>query len=266
MTPWEEYQAAAARLDAVRRRAAGVVAEQAAQVDATRAELAGLRARIAQQRSRLADVAGRAGVPVPRLAPDPGEVGAASAVTMTIGGPAGSPPVPAQPAIPASRSAPGAATGVPAAVPVPAGRPSLPAAVLAALRRSRSTLDSVDATLTALDDPQARRWRGRSTGARNALVYAAFVVLAFVAPVLAFTAGSGRGASPAGAFVLGAAQICSSAVLPVIGYALAWLTIGLLFRRRAGGRPERTPVLGAAVTVAGVVALYGGYLAVVVLR
>jgi hypothetical protein len=53
---WEEYLAAAQRLDAVRRGAAAAADEQATAVQAARDELAGVRARLAPQHSRLRDL------------------------------------------------------------------------------------------------------------------------------------------------------------------------------------------------------------------
>lgn len=70
MPAWDDYQAAAQRLDRVRRDAAAAVAEQTAAVQAARQELTVVRQRLALQRARLTDLATRAGVTVP-LAPDP---------------------------------------------------------------------------------------------------------------------------------------------------------------------------------------------------
>ena len=71
---WEEYLAAARRLDAVRRAAADAAAEQARTVQAAREELTRLRARLAPQQSRLRDL----GVPEAELQPSPAEVAAAA--------------------------------------------------------------------------------------------------------------------------------------------------------------------------------------------
>ncbi|MEQ4305318.1 hypothetical protein ABNF97_28725 [Plantactinospora sp. B6F1] len=51
--PWQDYLAAAQRLDAVRRSAATAAAEQERGVHSAREELAGLRARLVPQQSRL---------------------------------------------------------------------------------------------------------------------------------------------------------------------------------------------------------------------
>lgn len=71
---WEEYLAAARRLDAVRRGAAATASDQARAVQTAREELAGARARLAPQQSRLRDL----GVPEEGLRPTPAEVTAAA--------------------------------------------------------------------------------------------------------------------------------------------------------------------------------------------
>ena len=71
MGAWEDYQAAAQRLDTVRRETAAAVAEQTATLQAARQELTGVRQRLALQRARINDLATRAGIPAPPLTPDP---------------------------------------------------------------------------------------------------------------------------------------------------------------------------------------------------
>jgi hypothetical protein len=68
---WEDYQAAAQRLDQVRREAAAAVAEHAAAVQTAQQELTVVRQRLALQRARITDLASRAGLPTPLLTPDP---------------------------------------------------------------------------------------------------------------------------------------------------------------------------------------------------
>lgn len=68
---WDDYLAAAQRLDRVRRDAAQTIAEQAASIETARQELAGVRQRLALQGARLADLAARAGLPALPLAPGP---------------------------------------------------------------------------------------------------------------------------------------------------------------------------------------------------
>lgn len=79
---WEEYVAAARRLDAVRRGAAVESRDQAQVARQAREELSALRARLAVERGRLAQL----GVPEAELHPAPAEVSAAAG-TMA-GGPA----------------------------------------------------------------------------------------------------------------------------------------------------------------------------------
>lgn len=74
---WSAYLTAAQRLDAVRRADSSTVAEQAQNLQAARAELAGVRARLAPQRARLSDL----GVPDGELTPTAADL-AAAASTM----------------------------------------------------------------------------------------------------------------------------------------------------------------------------------------
>jgi hypothetical protein len=86
---WEDYQAAAQRLDQVRREAAAAVAEQTAAVQAAQQELAVVRQRLALQRARITDLASRAGLPAPLLTPDPPlpePPGPAAALALLRGG------------------------------------------------------------------------------------------------------------------------------------------------------------------------------------
>src|SRR5437868_8176608 len=69
MTAWDDYLAAAQRLDAVRRVAAAVVAEQTKSLQAAREELATGRTKLSRQRSRLLEAARQAGLPAPDLTP-----------------------------------------------------------------------------------------------------------------------------------------------------------------------------------------------------
>lgn len=74
MSAWEDYLAAAQRLDAVRRGAATAAGEQAEAVQDAREELTAVRARLVPQQARLRAL----GVPEPELVPAPAEVAAAS--------------------------------------------------------------------------------------------------------------------------------------------------------------------------------------------
>jgi hypothetical protein len=115
VTAWDEYVTAARRLDAARRAAASVVAEQNAAAQAARDELTGLQSRLALQQARLLDAARREGGAVPELAPSAEEAAAA-------------------------RAALGAGT---------------PASVTAALRSARAAVDTADAVLSGLADSAA---------------------------------------------------------------------------------------------------------------
>lgn len=75
MSAWDEYVAAAQRLDAVRRGAAATVAERAGATQAAQGELAAVRERLRAEHARLV----QAGVPAEQLAPQPEEVAAAAA-------------------------------------------------------------------------------------------------------------------------------------------------------------------------------------------
>ncbi|MEV4635826.1 hypothetical protein AB0J80_00600 [Actinoplanes sp. NPDC049548] len=81
--PWDDYLAAAQRLDAVRRAASAAAGEQAATLQAAQQELASVRARLAPQRSRLVS---DLGVPEAQLIPQPAEQ--ALAAQAVAGGPA----------------------------------------------------------------------------------------------------------------------------------------------------------------------------------
>jgi VIT1/CCC1 family predicted Fe2+/Mn2+ transporter len=76
VTAWDEYVAAAQRLDTVRRHAAAVVAEQAALRQTAREELNGVRTRLQLQQGRLRDAARQAGA-APTLEPTEVELDAA---------------------------------------------------------------------------------------------------------------------------------------------------------------------------------------------
>ncbi|SCF31493.1 hypothetical protein GA0070216_109149 [Micromonospora matsumotoense] len=79
---WTDYLAAARQLDGVRRGAATAAAAQSRAVEAARAELTGVRARLAPQQARLREL----GVPAISLAPTPPEL--TEAARAMVGGPA----------------------------------------------------------------------------------------------------------------------------------------------------------------------------------
>ena len=71
MSAWDEYLAAAQRLDAVRRDAATAAAARTAAVQAAGQDLGTVRQRLALQSARLADLAARAAMAPLMLAPEP---------------------------------------------------------------------------------------------------------------------------------------------------------------------------------------------------
>ena len=143
MSPWEEYRAAATRLDEVRRRAAAAAAARGDALQAAREELVTVRRRLTIQQVRFAEASGRFRVRLPGLTPTNTEINAALE--------------------------PG----------------SDPVAVLAALRRARSTLDDADAALAALSQPRPglrlavwpRTLRGRIVYGVMALIALGLVAL-----------------------------------------------------------------------------------------
>jgi hypothetical protein len=188
-TAWEEYVAAARRLDEVRREAASIVAEQSTALDAARGELAALRPRLASQRTRLSTV------DLPRV------------------------PEVAEPTDPV-----GAGT---------------------LLRESADRVAVADTILSTMEADQARRRPER----RNILVYLGFAVLMALPALVAlpFVRRS----------VLLVPVVGCAAFFPLIGYGAAWLL---------ADRRNRTPVLGAAVSVAAVLAIYLIYLILLLTR
>lgn len=143
MTAWEEYQEAARRLDAVRQQIDAARAEHTRIAQGGRAELSGVQQRLALHRVRLADVAVRAGQPVPVLVPTPADIQSAHA--RLAGG-----------------------TG-----PTPS-----PENAVVALRTARDALDRADAILSDLDTRQARP--ARPPVLRNATIYGAYAAAMLV--------------------------------------------------------------------------------------
>lgn len=218
MGAWQDYQLAAQRLDAARREAGTLAGERSAMAKAAGNEIAGARQRLAAQRARLIDIAGRLGVPAPAVTPDPTEVAAART------------------ALAATRA------------------PNPAVAATTAVRATRSTFDSIDATLSTLDDPRSP---ARRVGAgRDSLVYALTALITGVIPVLMLEFGP---ADPAPLrntlFTLG--SYCGVAILPLLGFGVAWIVVGALNRRPNERRVERHAALGALITVGCVIVVYG---------
>jgi hypothetical protein len=119
-----------------------------------------------------------------------------------------------------------------------------------AVRAARERIDAADALLSEVDAPTLA---GGPLGSwpparRNAVVYGAFALLVLVLQVILFVA------APSGAASVLA--IGCGAVLPIIGFGLAWIGVGLLFQ--GGGRVDRTPWLGAAISAAPILLLCTG--------
>lgn len=73
-TAWQEYLAAAQRLDAVRRAQASAAAAATRQISSARAELREVQERLQQQQAALADAAAGYRVAPPQLSPLPADV------------------------------------------------------------------------------------------------------------------------------------------------------------------------------------------------
>ncbi|HET6212049.1 MAG TPA: hypothetical protein VFE14_04145 [Micromonosporaceae bacterium] len=197
MTAWDDYQAAARELDADRRAAAAVAAEQSGVLRAAREELAAVRKRLLLQQSRFTEATTRHRVRPPELAPTDTEV--------------------------MNALAPG----------------SSPAAILAALHHARGTLDAADAELSTVDSAGRAGLRDRPPTVRNLVVYGAFALGVLVLQLGLFVAVDEQ-SLPA------LAPVCGL-VLPLLGYALGWLTVGIVFPAPAGSTVDRTPMVGAVV-------------------
>jgi hypothetical protein len=206
MTAWDDYLAAAQRLDEVRRDAAVVVASQAGAAAAAAQDLTAVRRRLAPQATRLGTAASRFGIALP-------------------------PPVPALPGPPG------------------------PAAARSLLSGAAADLDEADRLLSEVDSQSSgESWPALT---RNLVVYGIFALLALTIDVVLFAIAPREGA---GALL----TVPCGALLPVLGYGLGLLTTGLL--HRGAGRPDRTPLLGAAISAAPVVLLCIGFGAVSILR
>jgi hypothetical protein len=209
MNRWDEYLAAAVRLDEVRRESAATVAAQQATVGAATAELTAVRQRISLQRTRLVEVATSVGRAVPSLEPLDAE---RSAVVAPITAP--------------STSEDGVLTDAP-----PRVRRSIADAtadIAVALQRARTTLDAADATLSSATATPAQRGilASRPPGVRNAIVYGWFALLALVAVIeINSIVGDSLQASVVVAVF--------SLIIPAGAWILGWITLRLLFGRAA---------------------------------
>jgi hypothetical protein len=218
MGAWEQYLDAAQRLDAARREAETLAAERAAVAKAAAADLATTRRRLEVQRARLIEAATRLGVRAPRVTVDAAELAHA-------------------------RTAMGYFRA-----------PNPTAAAAAALRANRATLDAGDAAVSTLEDPHGP---AQTAGiGRNSTVYALAALTACLIPMLLVWFGPGDPARRATVLVR-AGSYCGAVVLPLLGYALAWILTGALGRHPGVLRPNRSAALGAVITVGCVILVYG---------
>ncbi|HEX6498812.1 MAG TPA: hypothetical protein VF054_07240 [Micromonosporaceae bacterium] len=139
------------------------------------------------------------------------------------------------------------------------GTPSPDSAVVA-LRAARDALDRADAILTDLDSRHARP--ARTPVWRNAAIYAAYTAVMLIVQVPGIVLLLRE--RPAGIIAL------CGVVLPVVAFALGWVTVGALSGRPAPGAPpqSRSALLGAAISLvaAAPVALLAIYAIVQALR
>jgi hypothetical protein len=145
-----------------------------------------------------------------------------------------------------------------AGVPVPDTGPAEPVAVTAEPIALRAALKETGATLTAADALLSTVERSNSTRLsrisnwpivpRNLMVYLGFALLSVLVPLITLGATTNK-------FLLLPTIGCAT-VLPLFGYGLAWLSVGMLYRPEHTGRVQRTPLIGAAATVATVIVLY----------
>lgn len=255
MSDWDDYLAAARRLDGVRRQAASVVDTETATVRAAaREELDSVRQRLDRQRNVLI----LAGASSQVLSTD-----ATTGAEASTG----------------SEAEPGADLGTvrqAGAGSATAGTDAGAVAGLRALRTANAHLEAADAILSGLGRPGHA---GNDTPVRrNALVYGCFAVVVLAVQLTLFGTLKDTVASMV--------ATAAGAVLPLVGFALSWLLIGLVFGVRAQGaghrfpggssqdpgptdpgqvtgqavpgRVDRTPLLGAAISLAPVVVLCAG--------
>ena len=232
MNRWNEYLAAAVRLDEVRRESAATIAAQQATAGAAMAELTAVRQRISLQRTRLVEVATSVGRAVPPLEPldaergvvvaptGPSIGGAAAAVAVPGGAPRDTPAGAAHDGLSGSRRSIADAT----------------ADIAVALQHARTTLDAADATLSSVTSTPAQRGllAGRPPGVRNAIVYGWFALLALVAVI---EINSIVGDSLQASVVIAVFAL----IVPAGAWILGWITLRLLYGRAAA---TETSVVG----------------------
>jgi hypothetical protein len=136
--------------------------------------------------------------------------------------------------------------------------PAPPAAQHAAVRAAKDRLDLADVLMSEVDGPTLAGGPlgGWSPPRRNALVYGAVAFVVLILQVVVFFVTKSVVASVVG--------VACDAVLPFIGFGLAWVGIGLLFHN--GQRVERTPALGAVISAVPLFLLCTGWVATLIVR
>ncbi|GAB1694880.1 hypothetical protein [Krasilnikovia sp. M28-CT-15] len=106
-----------------------------------------------------------------------------------------------------------------------------PAGALAALRQARATADAADAALLGPGpDAPWRPW------ARNLLVYGPFAAAVLLVQIVLYLVAP-SGSLPTYALLCGLS-------MPVLAFALGWVTLGFVYGGE-GGKVDRTPLVGA---------------------
>jgi hypothetical protein len=131
--------------------------------------------------------------------------------------------------------------------------PAPPAAQHAAVHAAKDRLDLADVLMSEVDGPALAggRFGGWPPARRNALVYGAVAFVVLIVQIVVFYATRSVLASIVG--------VACDAVLPVIGFGLAWVGIGLIFHN--GQRVDRTPALGAVISAVPIFLLCSGWAA-----
>jgi len=215
MRRWDDYRAAAAQLDEVRREAAAAVAGQQAAAAQAANDLANIRQRIVLQRTRLTEVAGRVAKTVPLIEPLEAERAAAAAIVASV----------------TSDPTPG---------------------INAALQGVRATLDAADATLSvAADAPTGGGVLSRrSPAVRNSIVYGWYALFALIALI---EINAIAGASPQANLVVVLLAVVVPAGSWLLGWASVKLLFGNATKDFGGtaiGLPGAAPLTGVPAALA----------------
>jgi hypothetical protein len=106
-----------------------------------------------------------------------------------------------------------------------------PAAALAALQQARRAAEAAEGMLVA--PRPTRQWR---PWARNLLIYGPFAAAVLLAQIALYLVAP-QGSVPTYALLCGLS-------MPVLAFALGWVTIGFVYGDEPGG-VDRTPIVGA---------------------